>query len=443
MSRRPQDAERRIWGIAGPSILANLSAALVGTVDTWAIGHLPEESLLAGLAVGAFVMTMIAIVLSFLRLGTTGLVAQAYGAGRRGVILRTTLRAIVTGVALGLALLALSRPIGAVAVASWALSGETAAAALTYLEIRFWGLPALLTQLSIIGFLIGVQRARAALLIGLVLNLTNLALTLWFVVGLGWGVAGAASASLIAEWFAGLSALLLVAASFGRRRLVVVLRQRSFWRPEGFRELTRVNATLLAHTLVLELVITLLSITGGRLGDEVLAANHVLLQLLLLASLCLHGIANAAQALIGAAKGAGDRALFHFWSLRTTLWALALSLAFVALYAAAGGAIVDGFTDIASVRTAAHAQFPWFAVLPLVAVWSYQIEGIFVGATGVTEMLAAMVCAALVFLLALWQLVPAYGNAGLWAAFALFLLARGLSLALFYPRLSRLVPRGA
>jgi len=436
-----KDADCQIWRIAGPSILSNVSTALIGIVDTWAIGHLSEEAPLAGLATGAFVITMIYVTFGFVRMGTTGLAAQAFGANRRRRLVSITLRAIVVGAGVGLLILALSDVIASAAISVWTLSGDTATFARTYLDIRLLGAPAYLVHMGIVGFLIGTQRARTALLIELILNSTNVLLTLWFVIGLDWGVAGAARASVIAEWLAALSGFAIVIMVHGPARVSVVVRQRRFWRLQAFYELTMVNVFILLRTLFLEFVFALLSITGGRLGDDVLAANHILLQLVMLASLGLYGVSSATQALVGAAKGAGSRAMFHFWSRRTAIWALLVSFVYAIAYGLAGKSIVASLTDVESVRAAAYQQIHWFAFLPLIAVWSYQLDGIFIGATGVRPMMWGMSFSAFVFVIAWWQLVPAFGNDGLWAAFIIFFAARALSLAFCYPGLARLVPR--
>lgn len=436
-------ADGKIWRIAGPSILSNLSGALVGIVDAWVIGHLSEEAALAGLAVGAFVITTIYMTFSFLYMSTIGLVAQSFGAGRQRSIVEIMLRAFLIAMCLGLLIIILSGVITSISVAAWRLSDKTAAFARVYLEIRLWNAPALFVSMCVSGFLIGTQRARMALLLQLFLNLLNVLLVLWFVLGLSLGVAGAASGSLIAEWAAALVGFVVVVSVIRPKRMVAVLRHRQFWRVQSFHKQITINVFLFARMLVIQVVFTILSISGARFGDDVLAANHLLLQLVLVTSLGLVGMGSATQALIGQAKGMGSREMFHFWSLRTAFWLLAVGIFFAVVYGVAGAAIIASFTSVESVRAAADQQLFLIAIWPIVAVWSYQLDGIFIGATGAKQMMWSAAFAAGIFILAWWQLTPSLGNNGLWIAFTLFFAARAVSLALCYPNLARSVPRTA
>jgi MATE family multidrug resistance protein len=435
------DADRRIWRIAGPSILSNLSGALVGIVDVWAIGYLSDEASLAGLAVGAFVMTTIYMTFSFLYMSTVGLVAQSFGANRRRKIIEVVLRACVIAVCLGLIVIACASFIASASIAIWQASDKTSMLTRVYLDIRLWNAPALFVSMCASGFLIGTQRARLALFLQLFLNILNAVLVLWFVLGLGLGVAGAAIGSLIAEWSAALAGIAVVMSILRPARALAIVRQRAFWRIRSFSEQLAINGFLLARTLIIQLVFAMLSVSGARFGDNVLAANHLLLQLVLVTSLALVGMGSATQALVGQAKGLGKREALHFWSLRTALWSFIVALAFAAAYGLAGTAIIAAFTDIESIRTAANQQMILIAVWPLVAAWSYQFEGIFIGATGAKQMMWSAAFAACVFILAWWQLAPAFGNSGLWIAFTMFFAARAASLALCYPSLARSIPQ--
>jgi MATE family multidrug resistance protein len=447
LSSRPPhqypDADRRIWRIAGPSILSNLSGALVGIVDVWAIGHLSDEAALAGLAVGAFVMTTIYMTFSFLYMSTIGLVAQSFGANRRRRIIEVVLRACVIGVCLGLIVIACADFIASASIAIWQASDKTSMLTRVYLDIRLWNAPALFASMCVSGFLIGTQRARLALYLQLFLNILNAVLVVWFVLGLGLGVAGAAIGSLIAEWSAALAGIVAVVSILRPARVLAIVRRRAFWRVRSFGEQLAINGFLLARTLIIQLVFAILSVSGARFGDNVLAANHLLLQLVLVTSLGLVGMGSATQALIGQAKGLGKREAFYFWSLRTALWSFVVALAFAAAYGVFGTAIIAAFTNVESIRGAADQQMVLIAVWPLVAVWSYQLDGIFIGATSAKQMMWSAALAACVFILAWWQLAPLFGNTGLWIAFTMFFAARAASLALCYPSLARSIPHVA
>ena len=433
-------ADRRVWSIAGPSVLAYFSGALVGIVDIWAIGHLSDEAPLAGLAVGAFVITTIYMVFRFLYMSTIGLVAQSFGARRRRDTIAIALRAFVMSIGLGMVILAFSGVIASAAVAIWDPSPKAVAAARTYLEIRLFSVPAMFVNMAILGFLIGTQRARVALYLELFLNGVNVALTLWFVLGLLWGVKGAALGSLIAEWAAAAAGLTWVLYLLRPARAAALMRHESFWRIDAFREQASINGFLLIRTLFIQLVFAILSVSGARLGDAVLAANHVLLQMVFIASLGLMGMSSAAQALVGEAKGLGDRSIFHFWSGRTAVWSFVVGLAYALVYAIGGPTFIALFTDVESVRAAANEQVLLVVVWPVLAVWSYQLEGIFIGATAAKQMMWCAGAAAVAFVVMQWLLLPLLGNQGLWIAFILFFGVRALSLAACYPVLARTVP---
>ena len=433
-------ADRRVWSIAGPSVLANFSGALVGIVDVWAIGHLADEAPLAGLAVGAFVIATLYMIFSFLYMSTIGLVAQSFGARRRRETIAITVRAFVVSIGLGMVILAFSGPLTSAAVAIWDPSLKAAAAARTYLEIRLFSVPAMFVNMAILGFLIGTQRARVALCLELFLNGLNVALTLWFVLGLHWSVKGAALGSLIAEWAAAAAGLAWVLYLLRPARAAALMRRKSFWRFDAFREQASINGFLLTRTVFIQLVFAVLSVSGARLGDAVLAANHVLLQMVFIASLGLMGMSSATQALVGEAKGLGDRPMFHFWSRRTALWSFVVGLAYALVYAVGGQTFIALFTDVESVRATANEQFVLIAAWPALAVWSYQLEGIFIGATAAKQMMWCAGAATAVFIVIHWLLLPILGNQGLWIAFILFFGVRALSLAACYPVLARTVP---
>lgn len=428
---------RRIWSIAGPSILANLSGAMVGIVDVWAIGHLSGEAPLAGLAVGSFLIITIYMTFSFLYMGTVGLVAQCFGAKRPREAVEIVLRSAIMALGFGLLIVFLSPAIVGGSIAVWAPSPSAAEEARAYLTIRLFSVPAIFATMVILGFLIGTQKARLALYLELFLNIINVVLTFGLVVGLGWGAAGAALGSLVAEWAAAILGGFLILSLLGRGEVVAVLRDRSFWALRSFRKHASINGFFLARTLFIQLVFATLSVSGARLGDTVLAANHVLLQMVFITSLGLVGMSSATQALVGEAKGAGDRASFHYWSLWTAFWSFLVGLAFALCYWLAGREIIAAFTNIEAVREIAQQQISLIAFWPLFAVWSYQLDGIFIGASGAKQMMWCAGAATLVFIGAQEVLAPIYGNRGLWIAFIIFFSVRALALIAYYPGLAR------
>jgi MATE family multidrug resistance protein len=267
------------------------------------------------------------------------------------------------------------------------------------------------------------------------LNLINVALDLFFVVGLGWGVEGVALASLLAEFGAMLLGFAIVAGALPR--IGGVWRRQRVLDPERLRALFKVNGDILIRTLCLITAFAYLTAVSARMGDVILAANAVLLQFQSLTSYGLDGFAHAAEVLTGNAFGARQRRAFRDAVRVSGLWALALALLLGLSFALAGPALFRLFTGLTEVRAVAETYLPWLLISPLVSVWSYQLDGIFIGATRTAAMRNAMIVSLAIFFAACWALIAPFGNHGLWLAFTLFMAARGLTLAVFYPRLER------
>lgn len=431
---RHAPTQRRVWALAGPMILSNLSVPLVALVDSAVVGHLPHAYQLGAVAVGGSLYSLLVWTFGFLRMGTTGFAAQASGRGDGGALRQLLGQGLLLAGGLALLCSLLLVPLLPTLLALMQPGAELDALAREYLHIRLLGLPAALASYALIGWLLGTQNARAPLLMLLTANLLNVALDLWFVLGLQWGVAGAAWASVIAEWSAALLGLALA-----RRRLReyagradwAALRRWICWRP-----LLAVNRDIFIRTLALQSVFLLLTVQGTRLGDATVAANALLLNGLLLTAHALDGLAHALEALCGHAIGARDRLALRRSLWVAGSWSLLASLGFAALFLLGGQWFVDLQTDIAEVRAIAHAYLPFLAVLPLLAVWSYLLDGLFIGATRAREMRDAMLIALSLCLPLAWWL-QGFGNAGLWLAFLTFMLMRSLVLGAYFWRIER------
>jgi len=426
-----------VWRLAGPIMLSNVSTPLLGAVDTAVVGHLPDPAYIGGVALGAVIFNFLYWGFGFLRMGTTGFTAQAYGAADRAEIGATLVRPLLLAAGLGLALIALQDPIGLLAQKLIEGSAQVKSYADIYYRIRIWSAPAALANYAILGWLLGTQRPRTALALQIGLNGINIALDLVFVLGLGWDVAGVASATLVAEIaaaLAGLAVALRIASRIGGGPdWARVLRR------ERLLALLRVNADIFVRTLCLVAAFAYFTAQGARMGDVPLAANAILMNLQQFMAYGLDGFAHAAEILAGGAIGAGSRSAFREVVRITSAWAVATAAAVAAIYAALGPLIVAAFTAIPEVRAAAAGYLPWMILSPLVSVWSFQLDGIFIGATRTAEMRNAMLLSLALFLGACRLLVPALGNDGLWLAFVLFMAARALTLGAFFPRLARAV----
>ena len=424
---------RRIVALAVPIMLANLSAPLLSAVDTAVAGHLPDQASLGGVALGGMFFSALIWGLGFLRMATTGLVAQAMGAGDPVTMRLVQLRALTLSVLLGLAVLLLQRPLIDGALDVLGGSAEVRAAARAYCDARVWSAPATLANSVVLGYLLGTQRTKLGFGLQLVLNLVNMALAIGLVYGLGRGVEGIGTATALAD---GLGLLLGLAALWRLRPLgLPPVDWRALWAREPLVHLFAINRDIFLRTACLIAVTSLFARLGADLGDTVLAGNAVLLSFQTFTVFGLDGFAYAAEALVGQAVGARDRRTLRAASLVSMLWAVLASLGFAAVYVAVGPLLIDGLTDQQAVRDQAMTYLPWAVVLPLASVWGFQFDGIFIGATRAAELRNAMMISLAVFLAVAFALMPLAGNHGLWAAYALFMLTRGICLACLFPRI--------
>lgn len=429
------DWHRRVWRLAGPIILSNVSVPLLGIVDTAVMGHLPGAQYIGAVAIGAMVFSVVYIGFNFLRMGTTGITAQALGANDADEVRATLARAVIVAVALGAALVVVQRPIAWVAFPLIDAQADVAGLADAYYSIRVWGAPAALANFAFLGWFIGIQNTRAALILQIAMNGINIVLDLWFVLGLGLGVEGVAYATLISE----VGAVAVGVWLMGRSLPAIggVWLGASILDGGRARRLFAINRDIFIRTVCLMMSFAVFTALGARLGVTVLAANAVLMNLQVFMSYALDGFAFAVESLAGAAIGGRDRRTFSTAVRVTTIWALIFSLAFTVFYALIGGFVIDAITDIAEVREAARLYLPWAVVAPLISVWSFQLDGIFTGATRGADMRNTMVISAAVYGVALAVLVPPLGNHGLWLAFMVLMVARAITLGVRYPAIAR------
>lgn len=434
---RPGDLDgqwnRRVWRLAGPIILANLSTPLLGAVDTAVVGHLPDPSFIGGVAVGSVIFSFLFWGFGFLRMGTTGFTAQAHGAGDAAELRVCLLRPLTLAVGFGLLLVLVQSPLRMIALwamdASTEVSGHTA----TYFDIRIWSAPAVLVNYAVLGWLLGVQRAKTALLLQLLLNGINILLDLVFVVGLEWGVAGVAWATLIAEAVAAATGLAVILGGPGRLPAAADLER--LRDPARLGALLRVNLDIFLRTLCLVLAFAVFTSDSAGFGDVVLAGNAILIQFQSLIAHGLDGFAHAAEILAGSALGARNRRTFRKAVMVCSSWGLGTAaVASLALWLA-GPSLIALFTSLPEVRLSAGTYLGWIVVSPLIAVWSYLLDGIFIGATRTAAMRNAMLLSLALFLGIKWLLLPALGNHGLWLSLMLFLAARAVTLGAYYPAL--------
>ncbi|MEZ5477867.1 MAG: MATE family efflux transporter [Thiolinea sp.] len=421
----------RILSLSWPIILSTLSVPLVGIVDTAVVGRLDDPAYLAAVAVGAVIFSSVFWVFGFLRMGTTGFVAQAHGRHDQAGVSLALMRPLAMALVLGVAVILLQPLIGSLALRLMNPGPDILGHAQAYFAIRIWSAPATFINYTLLGCLVGLQQMRQVLFLQLLLNLSNILLDVLLVWGFDAGAEGVALASVLSEYLAAGTGLWL-------------LRKRLHWpdpatllEPQALRRLLAVNRDLFIRTLFLTGAFFFFTRQGAQLGTEVVAANAVLLNMLHMISYGLDGFAHAVEALVGSAWGARNRRAFVQAIRAGTEWALLVAVGISGLYALFGEAIIGLMTTLPGVLELAGQYRGWLVLAPLAAVWSYLLDGVYIGATQTRLMRNTVGWALLVYMAASWVLVPLGGNHALWGALLLFLLLRGVGLAVYFPGLVR------
>jgi MATE family multidrug resistance protein len=433
--QRLSSLDRKIWDIAWPAILSNISLPLLGLVDAAILGHLGSTHYLGAVAIGGALLSFLYWGFSFLRMGTTGLVAKAMGAGRADRALQVLAQSAV--LALGIAfLVVLLHPL-------WLRAGfllmapraELLQLADSYVSIRIFSAPAVLVTYTILGWFIGRQNTRWPMVIVVLTNAANIALDFLLIIGMGLNSDGAAIATLLSEYLGcGVA-------------IWAVLRQldHSPWRSlkghlvsvSAYQQILRSNRHLFIRTVCLLSSFAFFTAAGGKLGADTLAANTLLMQLLLFAAYGLDGFAFAAEGLAGHRLGAGDLEGFYAAVRRCAFWCMLAGGLISLLFLLSQRPIILVLSDIDTVRDLMSRHYLWLVLLPLVAAPSYLLDGVFIGSAETRYMMLTMIFSTFAVYLPLWFLTRDWGNHGLWLAFTAFNAARALTLYGYYRRLSR------
>ena len=426
---------RVVLRIAGPIILANLSVPLLGFVDTAVMGHLPQAYYLGAVAIGATIIQFVYWGFGFLRMGTTGLTAQAYGAKQKTVVLQTFQRAALLALFMGLIIWLLKSQIIDLSLYLFVASEKTENLSSVYFNIRVWSAPAALLNYCLIGWFIGIQKTRIILILQISMNIINIILDLLFVIGLNWGVEGVALASVLAEVSAAILGLYFYLKKEGREGIVIDCVR--LFNAKELKRMVAINLNIFIRTFCLIFAFAYFTAEAAKYGDIVLAANAILLQFIHLLSFGLDGFAQAAEALVGGALGEQNKKKYRMAVKATMTWAFCISITCSLSYWIFGGLIIDLFTSNEDVRLIANDAIIWVIIIPLVAIWPYMLDGIFIGATRTRDMRNGMVLALIIFISFSILLIPGRGYDGLWISLIIFMGARGLTLAVSYPKIEK------
>jgi len=420
---------RRVLAIALPIVLANVTVPLLGAVDTGVVGRMGEAAPIGGVGLGAVILTSVYWIFGFLRMGTSGLVAQSHGARDQAESGAHLIRALTIGLGAGAVLIALQWPVTALAFRLSPASAGVEALARQYLSIRIWGAPATIGMYALTGWMIATERTRAVLAVQMVLNVVNIGLDLLFVLGFGWGVRGVAVATLVAE-LSGFAVALWVAwpaLKAGRQAAGV-------WARGRLDRMLRVNGDIMLRSVLLQGAMTSFVFVGAGMGDVTLAANQVLMQFIAITAYALDGFAFAAESLVGQAVGARRPDRVRRAALLTSGWGVGGAVALALAFALFGPQVIALLTTSPEVRETAAAYLPWLVLAPVLGIASWMLDGIFIGATLTREMRQAMVLSVALYAAAVVLLTRAFGNHGLWAALMVLNLARAVTMMRLYPR---------
>ncbi|MEJ6397281.1 MATE family efflux transporter [Yoonia sp. 208BN28-4] len=423
---------RRVLHISVPIVLSNATVPILGIVDTGVVGQMGEAAPIGAVGIGAIILSALYWIFGFLRMGTAGLTAQAEGAGDQGEVAAMLSRALLIGFAAGAFMI-----VGQVLLFYGAFlvspaSPEVEALARDYMQIRIWSAPATIGLYGITGWLIALERTRAVLAIQVLMNGMNILLDIVFVLHFDMGVGGVGLATFLAEWSGLALGLWLCRDAFAG----------TAWRDAArvfdrirLKRMAIVNTDIMIRSVLLQAIFVSFLFWGADFGDVNLAANQILLQFLFVTSYAMDGFAFAAEALVGQALGARNRAALRRAALMTGQWGLGICAVLAVVFAIVGGGVIDVMTTAPLVRDAARDFLPYMVAAPLVGVAAWMLDGIFIGATRTTDMRNMMIVSAIVYFASVLPLMALLGNHGLWLGLLISFAVRGITLGWKYPGL--------
>lgn len=420
---------REIWRLSVPAVVSNITVPLLGLCDTAITGHLGTVSYLGAIAVGAMMVNPVFWLFGFLRMGTSGLTAQAFGADNRAELQRLFSQGIVAGIGIGIILWALRQPLGSFMTEIMDADAETGAMAFDYFNTLMWAAPALLGTMAVLGWMLGMQNTVRPMIVSIGVNAVNIPLSLFLVFSCGMGFRGVALGTVIADWAGFLTAILLARP----------LQKESLWsgwksvfRRGTLLRLFKVNTDILLRSACIMAVTVAMTSLGARMGALTLAANAVMLQFFHTFSYFMDGLAFTGEALCGRFAGAADKPMLYSAVKHLLLWGGGITIIFTLLYGAGarwGASLLTSQTQV--VEQVAQYRY-WVAAIPLVSVWAFIFDGVYIGLTATRRMLVATFSAAMVFfIVSLCHGLPSVDL--LWGAFCGYLLTRGLVLGLMTP----------
>ncbi len=430
---------RKVWKLSYPIILSNLFIPLPGIVDTAVLGRLDDESYLGGVALSAVIYSFIYWGVAFLRKGTTGLGAQAYGAKDMQEVWAVLFRAIGMAVFLAILLIVIQIPIAWLSFWAFEASEQVEIHAQTYYYIRIWGAPASFLNFVFVGWLLALQDSKRPMILQIIVNILNVILDLWFVLGLEMTVDGVALATVIAEYAGVIVGLYFI---FGRRDLwpETGLSKSVIWNWQKVKRMTVVNRELFIRSLLLMFAFAYQTAEAAKIGDTFLAATVILGHLFHICSFGLDGFAHANETLVGQAVGAKDRKTFSAVNRASFELGLLVALGMSGIYYISGEYWIGFFTDLPELIAVSSEYLIWMVLMPLFGMWCFIFDGIYFGSTHVVETRKAMIISVGGYLLSMQILVPTFDEHGVMAGMCVLMTLRGLTQWYYYPALRDSIP---
>ncbi|MCC3860085.1 MATE family efflux transporter [Pseudemcibacter aquimaris] len=429
-----------MWQIAIPAVLANLSTPLLGLTDSFIMGHMPHERYLAAVALGAMAFSILYNGVNFLRMGTTGLSAQSYGRSDELALNQLFIRGCISAAVIGFIFILLQALL--INTFIMFMEAEENVTALThlYFTIRIWGAPFALMNYVASGWLLGIGRAKEVLYIHLYMNVSNILLNFLFVYGFDMTADGVALGTVLSESTAFIICLYYVKREnrlnaklplFGADVLQDIMNM------AAFKKLFSLNRDIFIRTMCLTLTLASFTLLGTRFGTEILAANAILMNIQNLTAYGLDGFAQAAEVLVGKEIGRKSKERLRAAVIISGKWAIFTASAFSIIYFLFGEMMINALTNIEAIRTIAHDYLIWIIVLPILSIWSFQLDGIFIGATAGSDMRNGMIISTGFYVICVYTLIPMWENHGLWAAYTVFIVLRALTLLVKYPAIEK------
>jgi MATE family multidrug resistance protein len=431
---------KRILNLSWPIILANLTIPLIGATNIAVVGRMPSPIHIGAVALGATVLQCIDWSLSFLRRGTTGITAQAYGAGDTSAVFAALVRSLLIALVLGFLVTILQQPISWIAFQIIDGSPEVEKLAEEYFSIRIWASMATMSNYVLLGWFYGIQKPKIALVLRILMNILNIPLAIFLAINLKMGVAGVAWSAFFSHIFVFVMGLIVtIYISYTSLKKSDNSFDLGFLVPlkdlDKLFKVFKLNGDIFLRTALVFVAFSWFTASGARQGDMMLAVNSVLLNLFWFISYALDGFANSAEALAGQALGANNLKMFDTAVRKTLVMAIIFSLIIVLIYALSGSYLVGFMTTLPAVKLEASKFFPWLIVMPVAGVWCFLLDGIYTGVTETKIMRDMMIITFIIYSGFMLFLPGLLGNHGLWLALVLFMLVRGITLAIPFQKI--------